>query len=110
MLFYVLTRLITDGLIRVHAAGQGYLTDWGVSSCPGNCCWLGYKPLAGVLAEGESLAGLGDELRQWRESLADQGWGAPTWPREYGGAGLTHPQVKVLNQEIRRLVRSTRSR
>ncbi len=53
--------------------------------------------------EGESLAGLGDELRQWRESLADQGWGAPTWPREYGGAGLTHPQVKVLNQEMEKV-------
>ena len=60
MLFYVLTRLITDGLVRVHAAGQGYLTDWGVSYCPGNCCWLGYKPLAGVLAEGESLAGVAE--------------------------------------------------
>ena len=50
--------------------------------------------------EGESVAALGDDLTAWRQRLAEQGWGAPTWPREYGGAGLSHPQVKVLNQEM----------
>lgn len=50
--------------------------------------------------EGESVAGLGDDLTAWRQRLAEQGWGAPTWPREYGGAGLSHPEVKVLNQEM----------
>jgi alkylation response protein AidB-like acyl-CoA dehydrogenase len=53
--------------------------------------------------EGESVASLGAELQLWRERLAAQGWGAPTWPQEYGGAGLSHPQAKVLNQEMDRI-------
>jgi alkylation response protein AidB-like acyl-CoA dehydrogenase len=53
--------------------------------------------------EGESVAALGDDLTAWRQRLAEQGWGAPTWPREYGGAGLSHPQVKVLNQEMEKV-------
>ncbi|MFT4614199.1 MAG: alkylation response protein AidB-like acyl-CoA dehydrogenase [Bacteroidia bacterium] len=38
----------------------------------------------------------------WRQRLAQQGWGAPTWPREYGGAGLTDAQAKVVGRAIRK--------
>ncbi|MFU8816035.1 MAG: acyl-CoA dehydrogenase family protein [Pseudomonadales bacterium] len=41
-------------------------------------------------------------LDLWRERLAERGWGAPTWPREYGGAGLDHRQARVVTQEIGR--------
>lgn len=43
------------------------------------------------------------ELDAWRASLAEQGWGAPTWPQEYGGAGLDHSQARVLGQEMARV-------
>ncbi len=43
------------------------------------------------------------DLELWRKRLADKGWGAPTWPTEYGGAGLSHPQAKVVGQEINRV-------
>jgi len=36
----------------------------------------------------------------WRKRLAGKGWGAPTWPTEYGGAGLSHPQAKVVAEEL----------
>ncbi|CAA0080408.1 Putative acyl-CoA dehydrogenase FadE17 [Halioglobus japonicus] len=36
----------------------------------------------------------------WRQRLAAQGWGAPTWPQEYGGAGLTDTQAKVISRII----------
>ncbi len=36
--------------------------------------------------------GLGPDLDVWRERLAKKGWGAPTWPKEYGGAGLEPPR------------------
>ena len=32
----------------------------------------------------------------WVERLAAQGWGAPTWPKEYGGAGLSHQEASIL--------------
>jgi alkylation response protein AidB-like acyl-CoA dehydrogenase len=41
-----------------------------------------------------------DAFDLWRQRLADQGWGAPTWPREYGGAGLTDAQAKVVSRAI----------
>jgi len=50
--------------------------------------------------EGETEASLGADLQTWRQRLADKGWGAPTWPTEYGGAGLSHPEAKVVGQEI----------
>lgn len=43
------------------------------------------------------------DLEQWRSRLAEQGWGAPTWPTEYGGAGLDHPQAKILGEEMHKV-------
>ncbi|NIP14278.1 MAG: acyl-CoA dehydrogenase [Pseudomonadales bacterium] len=37
----------------------------------------------------------------WLERMAERGWTAPTWPREYGGGGLTADEDKVLQQELR---------
>jgi alkylation response protein AidB-like acyl-CoA dehydrogenase len=39
----------------------------------------------------------------WKQRMADKGWGAPTWPTEYGGGGLTGAQARVLQQEMARL-------
>ena len=39
----------------------------------------------------------------WKQRMADKGWGAPTWPTEYGGGGLTGAQARVLQQEMTRL-------
>lgn len=38
--------------------------------------------------------------REWAETLAERGWGAPHWPPEYGGAGLTSAEQFILNQEL----------
>ncbi|MEH6556201.1 MAG: acyl-CoA dehydrogenase family protein [Oceanicoccus sp.] len=43
------------------------------------------------------------DLELWRKRLAEKGWGAPTWPTEYGGAGVSHPEAKVISQEINRV-------
>jgi alkylation response protein AidB-like acyl-CoA dehydrogenase len=34
-------------------------------------------------------AGAFDTLRRWDAAVADAGWGAVSWPREYGGRGAT---------------------
>lgn len=43
-----------------------------------------------------------DAFEVWRSRLADKGWGAPTWPAEYGGAGLTDAQAKVITKALAR--------
>ena len=37
---------------------------------------------------------------KWREAVGRRGWGTPTWPKEYGGGGLTKAQAKIVEQEF----------
>jgi alkylation response protein AidB-like acyl-CoA dehydrogenase len=39
----------------------------------------------------------------WLERMASKGWTAPTWPKEYGGGGLSKEEDEVLREELRRL-------
>jgi alkylation response protein AidB-like acyl-CoA dehydrogenase len=41
------------------------------------------------------------ELLEWRLALGEKGWTVPTWPKEYGGGGLDHEQVRELNAALR---------
>jgi alkylation response protein AidB-like acyl-CoA dehydrogenase len=43
------------------------------------------------------------DQRKWREAMGAKGWGVPTWPKEYGGGGLTRGEVGVLQQEMARI-------
>jgi len=38
--------------------------------------------------------------RLWCERCAERGYTAPSWPREYGGGGLSREQVRVLQEEM----------
>ncbi len=42
-------------------------------------------------------------LVEWREKLIDAGWGAPAWPKAWGGRDLPTPLAAVVDQEIRRI-------
>lgn len=42
-----------------------------------------------------------DDARLWLERMVGRGWTCPTWPVEYGGAGLDARQNRVLQQELR---------
>jgi acyl-CoA dehydrogenase len=73
---------------------------WLQANCPAemrlavagedDICWGGRR---GVFAC--------DAQRVWLERMAERGWTVPTWPREYGGAGLSADEAKVLAQEMR---------
>ncbi|HEY5072553.1 MAG TPA: acyl-CoA dehydrogenase family protein [Caulobacteraceae bacterium] len=54
------------------------------------------------LAEALMMSGErpGGDAELWRKRMADKGWGAPTWPRAYGGGGLSAAQARVLGQEM----------
>jgi alkylation response protein AidB-like acyl-CoA dehydrogenase len=39
-------------------------------------------------------------MGEWRTKLADKGWIAPAWPKEYGGAGLSVMEQFILNEEF----------
>ena len=36
----------------------------------------------------------------WANALAEKGWVAPHWPKEYGGAGLSPMEQFIFNEEM----------
>lgn len=70
--------------------------DWVAQNLP--------APLAGARIDMYGVVSgdpaVKDAFDLWRRRLAAQGWGAPTWPVEYGGAGLTDAQAKVVSRAI----------
>ena len=65
----------------------------------------------------ESLKGLGGRGPQaiggdreetadddlWRRRMGEVGWGVPTWPKAYGGGGLSQAEAVVLREEMNRI-------
>jgi acyl-CoA dehydrogenase len=43
------------------------------------------------------------DVRRWLDVMAERGWTAPTWPKEYGGGGLGKREAKVLAEEMARM-------
>ena len=39
------------------------------------------------------------ELLEWRHRLGEKGYTVPTWPKEYGGGGLSREEAQVLREE-----------
>ena len=74
---------------------------WLVANAPASM----YGPLANPddLCWGGRKARYPDEVKRWLDVMAERGWTAPAWPREYGGGGLTKQETKVLAEEMGKL-------
>ena len=44
-----------------------------------------------------------DDVKRWLDVMAERGWTAPMWPREYGGGGLAPAEARVLTEEMAKL-------
>lgn len=71
--------------------------SWLEASFPASL--KGVTPAMEGASDGKHAA----DMELWRQRLAEQGWGAPTWPTEYGGAGLDHARARVVAQEMGRI-------
>lgn len=49
---------------------------------------------------GRAFEGSDDPQIVWMRRMAEKGWTAPTWPREYGGGGLSAAEARVLDREL----------
>jgi len=73
--------------------------------------WLEANCPAGVRGASEPMAVWGgrravfpnEDSRIWLERMVEKGWTVPTWPKKYGGAGLSEAEAKVLSEEMQRL-------
>ena len=43
------------------------------------------------------------DVKLWLDRMADKGWTAPMWPKDYGGGGLSAEENRVLTQELARI-------
>ncbi len=54
-----------------------------------------------VIWGGRNQVFVNPESKLWLERMAAKGWTAPTWPKKYGGGGLSKDENLVLEQELR---------
>lgn len=57
----------------------------------------GQTGIAAQLMDGPAPTG---DIGLWKQRMGAKGWGTPTWPKEYGGGGLSPQQARVLAQEM----------
>jgi alkylation response protein AidB-like acyl-CoA dehydrogenase len=60
---------------------------------------LGKDPDGQLAAVMSPAAPTGDQA-VWKERMGKKGWGAISWPRQYGGGGLSAAEARVLGQEM----------
>jgi len=44
-----------------------------------------------------------EDFKLWQKRMGEKGWGTPTWPKQYGGGGLSAAEARVLQQELTRI-------
>lgn len=76
-------------------AFRGQVREWVAANFPPSC--KGKGPAVGPDRAGETA-----DQKAWRLAVGETGWGAPTWPKAYGGGGLSPAEARVVNQEFAR--------
>jgi acyl-CoA dehydrogenase len=71
--------------------------DWLATQCPEGARGPGQIPW------GSSKITLERDSALWLERMAERGWTVPTWPKEYGGAGLDKDLYPILIEELKRI-------
>ncbi|WND01717.1 acyl-CoA dehydrogenase family protein [Temperatibacter marinus] len=52
---------------------------------------------------GKNFTFKSEDQKSWLNKMAEKGWTVPTWPKEYGGGGLTREEAKILKTEMHRI-------
>ncbi len=79
---------------------------WLELNCPPSMRGMprqGQSPEEAVCWGGRRWVFASEDQRIWLERMAERGWTAPEWPREYAGGGLDHAQARVLREELARI-------
>ena len=60
------------------------------------------KGVPNPMAREERGSAPSPDMEAWRKAVGDKGWGTPSWPKEYGGGGLSSAEARVVQGEIAR--------
>ncbi|WP_182466848.1 acyl-CoA dehydrogenase family protein [Sphingomonas gilva] len=90
----VATDAPTDPLERFRAEAR----EWLAANFPPSL-----KGKDNALASIEGPSEPTPDGEAWRKAMGEKGWGVPTWPREYGGGGLSRAEARILSEEMARI-------
>ena len=69
--------------------------DWLAENFPPSL-----KGKASLMTAGEGPVAENGDFARWVKAMGETGWGVPTWPKAYGGGGLSADEAKVLREEM----------
>ena len=72
--------------------------DWLEDNCPPTM-----RRPGGYTAGGRKAQYANPETKLWLDRMAERGWTAPHWPKEYGGGGLSTEEHQILADEMGRI-------
>ena len=78
---------------------RGEVRDWLAANCPASL----RRGLGGYTAGGRKAVYGNPDTKLWLDRMAERGWTAPTWPKQYGGGGLDAAESMALDEEMRRI-------
>ena len=70
--------------------------SWIAEHCPEGARGSGQIPF------GSRRVNLEPDVADWLNAMVGKGWTVPTWPKEYGGAGLERAEYEILIDELKR--------
>jgi alkylation response protein AidB-like acyl-CoA dehydrogenase len=70
--------------------------SWIAEHCPEGARGSGQIPF------GSRRVNLEPDVAAWLNAMVGKGWTVPTWPKEYGGAGLERAEYEILIDELKR--------
>ncbi|HEX4742900.1 MAG TPA: acyl-CoA dehydrogenase family protein [Caulobacteraceae bacterium] len=74
--------------------------DWLAQNYPTELRDAAAKTDPEAIWGGRAFEGSDDPQIIWMKRMSSRGWTTPTWPKAYGGGGLTRDQAKVLDEEL----------
>ena len=75
--------------------------DWLDENCPASMRTPGSEEE--TVWGGRNEKFVNPDAKVWLERMGEKGWTCPTWPREYGGGGLSKEENRVLQEELARI-------
>lgn len=73
---------------------------WLEANCPPGMR-VPAKGEADICWGGKNWTFASDDQRIWLERMVERGWTVPTWPKEYGGGGLSKEEAFILKEEMK---------
>lgn len=74
---------------------------WLEENCPESMCEPASEDQ--IVGGGSKQQYDNPDQKLWLDRMAEKGWTAPTWPKEYGGGGLSKEEFLVLQDEMMRI-------